>query len=122
MRGGGAFTRNDVLDRLDCGAWTRTNLTAASVLLMWIGTPAAFAGSVTQPGETVGIATGAPLPEGLYFTNTADWGCRNTTPTSCLGITIPIVSWSTPWTLLGARVQFFTVTPVIETGVSHTSY
>jgi Putative MetA-pathway of phenol degradation len=94
----------------------------AGVLLMWTGIPAAYAGSVTQPGETVGIAVGAPLPEGLYFTNTADWGCRNTTPTSCLGITIPIVSWSTPWTLLGARVQFFTVTPVIETGVSHTSY
>jgi hypothetical protein len=95
---------------------------AASVLLMCTGIPAAFAGSVTQPGETVGIAVGAPLPEGLYFTDTADWGCRNTFRTSCLGITIPIVSWSTPWTLLGARLQFFTVTPVIETGVGNTSY
>src|SRR5229473_7136984 len=40
----------------------------------------------------------------------------------CLGITIPIVTWSTPWMFLGARVQFFTVTPVIETGVQNTSY
>jgi hypothetical protein len=92
---------------------------AASALSMLMGIPMALAG---QPGETVGIAVGAPLPEGLYFTNTADWGCRDTTPTSCLGITIPIVNWSTPWTFVGARVQFFSVTPVIETGVSNTSY
>ena len=86
------------------------------------GNPRGLRRPVTQPGETAGIAVGAPLPEGLYFLNTADRGCRNSTPTSCLGITIPIASWSTPRTLLGARVQFFTVTPVIETGVSNTSY
>jgi hypothetical protein len=93
---------------------------AASALLM--GIPTAFAGSVTQPGETVGVPAGAPLPEGVYFANTADWGCRNTNPTSCLGITIPVTTWSTPWMFLGARVQFFSVNPVIETGVSGTSY
>jgi hypothetical protein len=97
-------------------------LVAAGTLTMCIKVSTAIAGSVTQPGETVGIPTGAPLPEGLYFENTADWGCRNTNPTSCLGITIPIVTWSTPWTFLGARVQFWAVTPVIETGVSNTSY
>jgi Putative MetA-pathway of phenol degradation len=95
---------------------------AAGALSMCISIGTAVAGSVTQPGETVGIAAGAPLPQGLYFANTADWGCRNTDPTSCLGITIPIVTWSTPWTFLGARVQFFSVTPVIETGVQNTSY
>ena len=64
----------------------------AGVLSMCMGISMAFAGSVTQPGETVGIPTGAPLPQGLYFTNTADWGCRNTSPASCLGITIPVVA------------------------------
>jgi hypothetical protein len=34
---------------------------------------ATIAGSVIQPGETVGMPTGAPLAEGLYFENTADW-------------------------------------------------
>src|ERR1700739_1453385 len=95
---------------------------AAGVLSMCTGIATALAGSVTQPGETVGIPTGEPLPQGLYFTDTADWGCRTTSPTTCLGITIPIVTWSTPWTFLGARVQVFTVTPVIEIGVSNTSY
>jgi Putative MetA-pathway of phenol degradation len=94
----------------------------AGVLSMCMGISMAFAGSVTQPGETVGIPTGAPLPQGLYFTNTADWGCRNTSPASCLGITIPVVAWSTPWTLLGARVQFLALPPLIETGVQNTSY
>jgi hypothetical protein len=94
----------------------------AAALMMCIGASTAIAGSVTQPGETVGAPAGAPLAEGLYFANTADWGCRSSTPTSCLGITIPVVTWSTPWTFLGARVQFFTVTPVIETGVQNISY
>jgi hypothetical protein len=95
---------------------------AAGALSIFVSTSSGFAGSVTQPGETVGIPTGAPLPQGVYFTDTVDWGCRSSTPTRCLGITIPIVTWSTPWTFLGARVQFFTVTPVIETGVFNTSY
>jgi Putative MetA-pathway of phenol degradation len=99
-----------------------TDITTAGTLSIFVGVSTAFAGSVTQPGETVGIAAGAPLSPGLYFANTADWGCRNTTPASCLGITIPIVTWSTPWTFLGARVQFFSVTPLIETGVEGDSY
>jgi hypothetical protein len=33
----------------------------------------AVGGSVTQPGETVGVPAGAPLPQGLYLANTADW-------------------------------------------------
>lgn len=70
-------------------------------------------------GRDGGTPAGAPFPQGLYFTNTADWGCRNTNPTSCLGITIPVVTWSTPWTFLGARVQFFSVTPVIEIGTNN---
>ena len=62
---------------------------AAAALSMCIS--AALAASVTQPGETAEAAAGAPLPEGLYLTNTADRGCRNSTPISCLGITIPVV-------------------------------
>jgi hypothetical protein len=97
-------------------------LVAAGALSIFMGSSSCLAGSVTQPGETVGAPAGAPLPQGLYFANTADWGCRNTTPTHCFGITIPVVTWSTPWTFLGARVQFFSVTPVAETGVQNTSY
>jgi Putative MetA-pathway of phenol degradation len=95
---------------------------AASALSLCISITTARASSVTQPGETVGVPAGEPLPQGLYLANTADWGCRNASPTSCLGITIPVVTWSTPWTVVGARVQFFTVTPWIDVGVHNTSY
>ena len=97
-------------------------LVGAGALCLCLTAPA-LAGSVTQPGETVGIAAGAPLPPGFYFVNTGEWGCRNTSPDStCVGVDIPVVAWSTPWTLLGARLQFLVATPVVEVGVHNTSY
>jgi len=100
-----------------------TTLAAVGVLSFATMMSTAQAGSVTQPGETVGVAAGAPLPPGLYFVNTADWGCRNTSPNdTCVGVDIPVLAWSTPWTLLGARLQFLVATPVIEAGVFNTNY
>ena len=98
------------------------NVAAAGALSMCIGISTAFAGSVTQMGSTMGVPAGEPLPPGLYFSNTADWGCRNSAPESCLGITIPVLTWSTPWTFLGARVQAIAIAPLIEIGVANTSY
>jgi len=98
-------------------------LATVGVLSFCAMTSTAQAGSVTQPGETVGVAAGAPLPEGLYFVNTADWGCRNTSPNdTCVGVDIPVLAWSTPWTLFGARLQFLVATPVIEAGVFNSTY
>jgi len=77
---------------------------------------------VTQPGETVGLNVGAPLPQGWYAINTVDWGCRNTNPQhTCTGLTIPVIAWSTPWTLFGARVQLLAAWPAVEVGVQRTS-
>ena len=98
-----------------------TTLAAAGLLSLSAAAPA-FAGSVTQPGETVGVAAGAPLPPGLYYVNTTDWGCRDTQPaTTCVGVTIPVVAWSTPATLLGARLQFLVATPAVLVAVEHTN-
>src|ERR1700677_3608966 len=95
---------------------------AAGALFMGVDIRAVLAASVTHPGKTSAAPAGEPLPDGLYLANTADWGCRTTaTPNSCLGITIPVTTWATPWTLLGARVQFFSVTPVIETSLGNTA-
>jgi hypothetical protein len=99
--------------------WTK--LAAACALSLCTAVPA-LAGSVTQPGETVGLNVGAPLPQGWYAINTVDWGCRNTNPQhTCTGLTIPVIAWSTPWTLFGARVQFLAAWPAIEVGVQRTS-
>lgn len=96
-------------------------LAVAGALSLCLTAPA-LAGSVTQPGETVGVAAGAPLPPGFYFVNTADYGCRNTTPNVCVGVDIPVIAWSTPWTIVGGRLQFLVATPVVEVGVQHTTY
>ena len=99
--------------------WTK--LAAAGALSLCTAVQA-LAGSVTQPGETVGLNVGAPLPQGWYVINTVDWGCRNTNPQhTCTGLTIPVVAWSTPWTLFGARVQLLAAWPAVEVGVQRTS-
>src|SRR5215510_831908 len=94
-----------------------TKLATAAFLSLCTAAPA-LAGSVTQPGETVGLNAGAPLPPGWYAINTVDWGCRNTTPQhTCSGLTIPVVAWSTPWTILGGRLQLLAAWPGVEVGV-----
>jgi hypothetical protein len=99
-----------------------TAMAAAGVLSLCSITPS-LAGSVTQPGELVGLATGAPLPPGFYFVNTADWGCRGTEPEdTCVGVTIPALVWSTPWTILGGRLWGLVATPAVEAGVDNTTY
>src|SRR4051794_7837245 len=105
--------------RITMSKWTK--LAAACALSLCTAVPA-LAGSVTQPGETVGLNVGAPLPQGWYAINTVDWGCRNTNPQhTCTGLTIPVIAWSTPWTLFGARVQLLAAWPAVEVGVQRTS-
>jgi len=82
---------------------------------------AAFAGSITQPGETAGLAAGTPLPPGFYFIDTTDWGVRDGQPLgskTSVGVNIPILAWSTPWKILGARLSFLAATPSVEAGNS----
>jgi hypothetical protein len=100
---------------------SKLRMLAGAAVLSLCTTASALAGSVTQPGETVGLAVGAPLPQGLYFVNTMDWGTRSGVDVS-LGVAIPVLAWSTPWTFLGARVQFLLATPLVEVGVHHANY
>jgi hypothetical protein len=101
---------------------TLTKLAVAGVLTL-SATMGAMANSVTQPGETVGVAAGAPLPPGFYFVDTTDWGTRDT-PTGkvAVGVTIPVIAWSTPWKIFGARLQFLVATPAVEVGVVNTGF
>ncbi len=94
-----------------------TALGTACILSVCGGASSALAGSVMQPGETVGLAVGAPLPEGLYFVNTFDLGVRSTHPNNTAeGVNIPFLFWSTPWTPLGGRVGFLAAWPSIAVG------
>ncbi|MDQ2104775.1 transporter [Azospirillum isscasi] len=95
-----------------------------TALCMAAASPA-LAGSVTQPGETIGLAVGAPLPEGVYFVDTFDWGVRegpNGAPDTTLAVNIPVVAWATPAKVLGARVQLLAALPALAVGVQNSDY
>lgn len=96
----------------------------AAAVLSTGAAASALGGSVTLPGETIGAATGAPAPPGLYFANTVHLGCRSTNPQrTCVGVDIPVVVWSTPWTIFGARLQpsFAPIVPV-DLNIHHTAH
>jgi hypothetical protein len=96
---------------------TLTKLAVAGVLTL-SATMGAMAGSVTQPGETVGLAAGAPLPPGFYFVDTTDWGTRDTPAGKvAVGVTIPVIAWSTPWKVFGGRLVFLAAAPAVEVGI-----
>jgi hypothetical protein len=97
---------------------TLTKLAAAGALTL-SATAVAMAGSVQQPGETVGVGAGAPLPPGFYFVDTSDWGVRDTASSkTAVGGTIPVIVWATPWKVLNARLSFSVATPAVEVGTT----
>src|SRR6476646_7872373 len=78
---------------------------------------AAYAGSITQPGETVGYALGAPLPEGVYFATTGSYGSfRNLGDGADALVNIPVIAWSTPWTIFNGRVEAYVAAPEVAIG------
>ena len=84
-------------------------ITSAATLMVW-GTTSAFAGSVLQPGGTVGLPAGAPLPEGVYFINTSSYGQRTSTQ-SGLNVNLTQVVWATPFSFYDTRLQFVVLQP-----------
>ncbi len=83
----------------------------------------ARAASAAQPGQTIGLPTGAQLPVGLYFVNLSSFGVRDTVPNSSeSNVNLPTLALSTPWTVLGARVQFFFSQPVVASSVRGAPY
>lgn len=88
---------------------------AAGAFAFGAMTTAAYAGATAQPGETAGLAMGAPLPEGVYFVNTLDWGVRKLPGEDVkVGVTIPVIAWSTPWSILGGNFQLLVETPAVH--------
>ena len=95
---------------------TKIAITLGAMALS-VASGAAYAGSMTVPGETVGIAIGAPLPEGVYFVDTASFGsARFLGDSGWADFSIPVVAWSTPWTFFGGRVEAYAAAPVIAYG------
>ena len=89
-----------------------TKWAAAAVLSIGAAAPA-LGGSVTRPGDTVGAAVGMPLPPGFYFQNQLTEDYRDTSPHGTAVLDdVPVLVWSTPWTILRGRLVLSTA-PVV---------
>jgi hypothetical protein len=90
--------------------------TLASIAL---GTAALLASgaayATTAPGEQVGLDEASPLPEGIFLIDTARLervaGIAHQGGSVELLENIPIIAWSTPWHILGARLEILAAAP-----------
>jgi hypothetical protein len=91
------------------------NWLAAGALALTVGmtSTASYAQTTTLPGEQVGLATGTPLPEGLYALNTFAFQSRDNPAGVDIGVNIPVLVWSTPFVPLGGRVELLVAPPTI---------
>ena len=97
-----------------------TRWAAAAVLSIGVAAPA-LGGSVTRPGDTVGAAVGMPLPPGFYFQNQLTEDYRATSPHGTAVLDdVPVLVWSTPWTIVGGRLVLSTA-PVVPVNFKFTT-
>jgi hypothetical protein len=97
-------------------------LALAGAISLSAMTDTAQAASITQAGELVGY-TWAPLPEGLFFATTGSYGnARGASYNTELGVNIPVIIWSTPWHLFGARVEAYAAVPSVALGTRGAAY
>ena len=97
------------------------NWLAAGAVALTVGMTStiAQAQTTTIPGEQVGLATGAPLPEGVYALNTFAYRINpesgpGASPVD-VGVNIPVLVWSTPLVLAGGRVELLLAPPTVFT-------
>ncbi|MGU3536391.1 transporter [Methylobacterium sp. A54F] len=102
---------------------TVRRLLGAALAAVGLSGGAAQAGSASQPGQTVGLPTGAALPEGLHFIDTSSFGVRDVLPRgSESNINLPSFIWSTPWTVAEGRLQFVVLQPVTASSTQGAAY
>lgn len=77
---------------------------ALALSLGWIAPPAS-AQTTTVPGQDVGLAVGAPLPEGVYLLNTFIYRRTDQRFSPDTAVEIPVLVWSTPWKIFDARLE-----------------
>ena len=89
----------------------------AAALAFCMSSTASHATMIAQPGELMGLAFGAPLPEGIYAVDLEDYGRADTSnlPGSTnTGVNIPALAWSTPFSFGGTRLEFLYAAPFIH--------
>lgn len=78
-----------------------------------MSTGASYAQTTTVPGEQVGLAVGAPLPEGIYAINTFLYRQTAASVPVDVGVNIPVLVWSTPLVPFGGRIELLLAPPTV---------
>ncbi len=73
----------------------------------------AQAQTTTVPGEQVGLAIGAPLPEGIYALNTFTYRRTDGRNDPDTAVNIPVLVWSTPLVPFGGRIELLVAPPTV---------
>ncbi|MCJ2016116.1 MULTISPECIES: transporter [unclassified Methylobacterium] len=91
------------------------NWLAAGTVALTVGMTStiAQAQTTTVPGEQVGLAVGAPLPEGLYAINTFTYRRTDGRNDADTAVNVPVLVWSTPLVPLGGRVELLVAPPTV---------
>ncbi|MCJ2012894.1 transporter [Methylobacterium sp. J-076] len=91
------------------------NWLAAGAVALSVGMTStiAHAQSTTVPGEQVGLAIGAPLPEGIYALNTFTYRRTDGRNDPDTAVNIPVLVWSTPLVPFGGRIELLVAPPTV---------
>jgi hypothetical protein len=91
------------------------NWLAAGTVALTVGMAStiAQAQTTTVPGEQVGLAVGAPLPEGIYAINTFTFRRTDGRNDPDTAVNIPVLVWSTPFVPFGGRVELLVAPPTV---------
>ncbi|GJD82337.1 hypothetical protein HPGCJGGD_0189 [Methylobacterium haplocladii] len=88
----------------------------AAALSLGMMATGVFAQSTTVPGEQVGLAVGAPLPEGVYAINTFVYRSPDAPVVASpvdVAVNVPVLVWATPFVPLGGRVELIVAAPTV---------
>jgi hypothetical protein len=85
----------------------------AGAAALAMSTGVSYAQTTTVPGEQVGLAVGAPLPEGIYAINTFTYRRTDGRNDPDTAVNIPVLVWSTPLVPLGGRVELLVAPPTV---------
>ena len=91
------------------------NWLAAGAVALTVGMTStiAQAQTTTVPGEQVGLAIGAPLPEGIYAINTFTFRRTDGRNDPDTAVNVPVLVWSTPFVPFGGRVELLVAPPTV---------
>ncbi|MHC2106847.1 MULTISPECIES: transporter [unclassified Methylobacterium] len=91
------------------------NWLAAGAVALTVGMTStiAQAQTTTVPGEQVGLAIGAPLPEGIYAINTFTFRRTDGRNDPDTAVNVPVLVWSTPLVPFGGRIELLVAPPTV---------